>query len=253
MGALTLGGATAITSAGFAAVSLATGAAAMTLEATGGDEKAAGILGWVSLGTGVASALTGLAPAAARGISKAQKFVGRWSKKSAPPTRPPSSKFSVLFEEKLGEHDVTFHNDFLGSGRVAFETHGDRFGNLMSSKGVLRTATHVAKKDIKPMIDAMSPGYPSDKPIILAACWGGRSGAAQQVANVLKRPVIGYRHVIEMWEPSTMTTFRPTYRWGNGFGNAVTQVRTNPFTRLFRHLAGVRGSDLAVSTQYFPR
>ena len=253
MGTLTLGGAMAMTSAGLAAVSLATGVAAMTLEATGGDEKAAGILGRVSLATGIASAVTGLAPAAARGISKAEKFVGRWSKKTAAPTRPHSSEFSVLFEEQLGSHDVAFHKNFLGSGRVAFETHGDPWGNLMSSKGVMRTATHVAKRDIQPLIDAMSPAYPQGRPVVLAACWGGRSGAAQDVANVLKRPVIGYKHTIELFDPASMTTFRPTFKWGGSFGNAVTEVRTNPFVRLFRHMAGVRGSDLAVSAQYFPR
>ncbi|MBN2990929.1 hypothetical protein JWR97_05235 [Pseudomonas cedrina subsp. fulgida] len=79
LAALTTSGALAVTSAALGVVSLASGVSSMILEAAG-NESAASILGWVSIGTGAASVVTALAPAASKGIAKLGQFVGRWQK-----------------------------------------------------------------------------------------------------------------------------------------------------------------------------
>jgi RHS repeat-associated protein len=191
MGALTLGGAVAITSAGFAAVSLATGVAAMTLEATGGDEKAAGILGWVSLGTGVASAVTGLASGiATKAAARASRAPGRGSMRIKGANA--KTKGRIVYEGSPGDEDVVFHDKLWGQDFAGFETHGSPEGQLMNSRGQVASAADVAAFDIKPLLDGMQPAYPPGKPVVLIACYGSESGAAQEIADILRRPVIGY-------------------------------------------------------------
>jgi RHS repeat-associated protein len=249
MGALTVGGGLAIASAGLAAVSLATGVASMTLEATGGDQKAAGILGWISLGTGLASAVTGLAPAAAKAAARASRAAGRLSKSIKGPKQ---AKGKLIFERKLGEHDVYAHDNLYGEGIFAYETHGDPLGRLMNSSGKMQSATKVAKNDILPQLNALAPNYPADKPIILAACWGGRSGAAQKVANVLQRPVIGFKHTILVDAPSRMRRLSVTSTGSLKSTNVITHVRTNPFVLLRMRLQGIPNEAIAGSRYYFP-
>jgi len=251
MGALTLGGAMAITSAGFAAVSLVTGVAAMTLEATGGDEKAAGILGWVSLGTGIASAVTGLgAGIATKAAARASRSGGRWSKKIQQPGK--QRKGQTLFEKSPDDHDVVFHENLLGQNQIAYETHGDPFGRLMNLQGKMKDATTVALRDIGPTIEAMQIPPPANQPIILAACWGGRSGAAQKVANAIRRPVVGFDHIVQTSHPQAMKMLRMTTS-ADRFGNRITTVRANPFVRAFNRAVGIRNRQLARPTYYYPK
>jgi len=199
MGTLTLGGATAITSAGFAAVSLATGVAAMTLEATGGDEKAAGILGWVSLGTGITSAVTGLASGiAAKAAARVSRVPGRGSIRIKGANA--KTKGRILYEDSPGKQDVVFHDKLWGKDFAGFETHGSPEGQLMNSRGQYASAADVATSDIKPLLDGMQPPYPQGKPVVLIACYGSESGAAQEVANILRRPVVGYNgSIVTPW------------------------------------------------------
>lgn len=158
-------------------VSVSTGAAALGIELAGGDQRTANILGWVSLGTGIAAgALTTIGHATAKSAAR-QALKRRDS--------------SILFERNLGQHDVAFHKELWGGQYVGFETHGTPQGYLMNSKGFYDTAANVARTDIAPRL-ANVP----DKPFVLLACQGGSSGAAQEVANVLRRPVVGFPHNI---------------------------------------------------------
>lgn len=59
-GLLTASGALSVTTAALNLLSLGTGVAAMALEAQNKNDKAASILGWISLGSGVTSLLTGI-------------------------------------------------------------------------------------------------------------------------------------------------------------------------------------------------
>jgi RHS repeat-associated protein len=249
MSALTVGGGLAIASAGLAAISLATGVASMTLEATGGDQKAAGILGWISLGTGVASAVTGLAPAAAKAAARASRSAGRWSKNITGPQR---TKGKLIFEETPGDHDVYAHDNLFGRGIFAYETHGWPFGWLMNSSGKMRPATWVAKNDILPQFRAMAPDYPAGKAVMLLACWGGRFGAAQKVANALKRPVIGFKHMINVSDPDVMRTLTPTPSMVLRNSNVITESRFNPFVLLKMRLQGIPNEAIAASKTYYP-
>ncbi|MGF6208780.1 RHS repeat-associated core domain-containing protein [Pseudomonas frederiksbergensis] len=75
--AVTAVGVGTIAGLGLEAASLGTGLAVPALAATG-NEEAASVLGWVSLGTGLAAAVVAIAPAAAQSVSKFGRFVGRW-------------------------------------------------------------------------------------------------------------------------------------------------------------------------------
>jgi hypothetical protein len=217
IGALTAGGALAVASAGLGVVSLATGVAATVLEATGKDEKAASILGWVSLGTGLLGSVGEIAPKAAKGISRLSRMAGRGMKRSQN-TAIKTSRKGLVYEKNPGQHDVWFHPDLYGEGQVAYETHGSPFGNLMDASGKMRSATEVARYDIAPRLAQLNPPLPPDQPITLIACFAGKSGAAQKVANELKRPVFASRRVVSIYRPSFMqsrVTPAPRFPLGN--------------------------------------
>ncbi|WP_256665296.1 RHS repeat domain-containing protein [Pseudomonas sp. SLFW] len=195
--------------------SVGTGAAALGIEMTGGDKRTANILGWVSLGTGIAaSALTAIGHASAR-IAAKQVLQRRDS--------------SILFERRLGSHDVVFHKKLWGDKFMGFETHGTPEGYLMNSKGLYDTAANVAKTDIAPLLVNMDP----NRPFVLLACQGGSSGAAQEVANVLRRPVLGFHENI----------FVGTAKWMKQSANFVTKegVRTPFALQQIPHLKGLTG------------
>jgi len=107
---------------------------------------------------------------------------------------------TVLYEKNPGDHDVVLHENFLGTGVAAFETHGVPFYSvLMNSRGKYRSAREVAETDIRPWLQRIN--YPPGKEMILLACLAGSSGAAQVVATVLRRPVEGFKHRIYVLQP----------------------------------------------------
>ncbi|MFJ3523590.1 RHS repeat domain-containing protein [Pseudomonas sp. NPDC090203] len=166
-------------------VSLGTGVAGLVAEHTGADQNVASVLGWVSLGTGLAAgALSGLSGPVAR-------FTGR---KAAAPT-PSLHRYyltEVLFEHPPGVPQVTFHNRLWGDNLRGLRTHGSGEGYLLNAQGIFEPAANVARREIAPRL----AGYAADRPLVLLACEGGSSGAAQAMANVLRRPVIGYDKAI---------------------------------------------------------
>lgn len=222
LSALTASGAMAIGAATLSAISLGTGIASTALEATNKDSKAASILGWVSMGTGLVG--TGLEMGAARVASaagKTQRLAGRGTTKLSKSGRASGSgnavapspvnnagKFDILYEATPGSNDVVFHENIWGRQIAAFETHGNRWGSLMDSSGKMKSASKVALNDIAPRLNTLN--YPAGKPIILLACSGGKSGAAQKVANTLRRPVQGYQRTIHVDPPSGMGLLRRT-------------------------------------------
>lgn len=177
--------------------SVATGVAGLISQATGADESVGNVLGWVSFGTGLAAgALSGLAGSVAR-------IGGRKPGSPSVPVRRESSA-DVLFEKTRGEHDVTFHKALWGESDLkGFETHGTPEGYLMNAKGIFEPAANVAKREIAPRLAE----YEAHRPLVLLACEGGSSGAAQEIANVLRRPVIGYDEVIYVGGPSHIGSF----------------------------------------------
>lgn len=216
LGALTAGGALAVASAGLGVVSLATGVAATVLEATGKDEKAAGILGWVSLGTGLLSSLGEMAPKAAKSISRLNRMAGRGMKQSQITGLKISRRGSdvwqekgLIYEKSRGVHDVWLHKNFYGQNMVAYETHGKANGYLMNASGVFRPADEVARLDILPRLNKLKKSVLKDDDfIVLVACEAGSSGAAQTVANVIKRPVLSFNKKVLIKPPHKMTKVR---------------------------------------------
>ena len=159
-------------------------------------------------------------------------------------------KCTVLYEKKPGSHDVVFHEDFLGFGLAAFETHGTASGQLMNSRGQYKSAMEVALHDIAPRLQHAN--YPPGMEFILLACEGGSSGAAQKVAKALNRPVEGFDKVISVKHPSLMqlTNFSQSHQ--------QTNIPTHKIG-LWERMKGVKGPfsdsrkiDYATSRTYFP-
>ena len=74
----------------------------------------------------------------------------------------------------------------------------------MNSEGFFDTAANVARTEIAPRL-ANAP----DKPFVLLACEAGSSGAAQEVANVLRRPVIAFQQRIAVGPPDLLKLSAP--------------------------------------------
>lgn len=200
--ALTPSAALVIGAAALDLVSLGTGVAALGMELAGADQNAANVLGWISLGSGLASAglMGGFAGSALRARSRTN---------AGPATKPlyRQGQVDVLFEtSKKGEDtiEVAFHNQLWGDAHLkAFETHGTPDGYLLNAQGVFESAAIVARREIAPRLAS----YAQHRPLVLLACEGGSSGAAQQVANVLRRQVIGFDEVIYIYQPRLMNAF----------------------------------------------
>ncbi|MHC8328983.1 RHS repeat domain-containing protein [Pseudomonas sp. LB1P83] len=169
--------------------SAGTGLAVPVLEATG-NKQAAATLGKISLGTGLAAAVVGLAPAAVQATSKLGRFVGRWQYKlqHAGGSRRLPNGVEMIMESPPPNSapGVAFFDNLYGEGNLMFFSHGDRSGNMLNAAGEVSSAVDVARLDIAPRL----VGYPPEQLLFLRACYAGRSGAAQQVSNTLNRPVV---------------------------------------------------------------
>lgn len=195
LSSLSLGGAMAIGTAAFSVVSMGTGIAASVLEAAGNSEKAAGILGAISMGTGFASMAMGMAPAVVGRLrALAAGRVGRAASALGEPANVTAKRIEYgnhyYFERAKGSADVAFFKGIWDKQAPAFRTHGAITGQLMNQHGVASSAARVARELILPRLKEI--GYEDGKKLILISCWAGRTGAAQTVANVLNRPVQAY-------------------------------------------------------------
>jgi RHS repeat-associated protein len=248
LGTLTTSGMIAIGSASLSVMSLGTSIASMALQSSSCDPRAADMLGWISLGSGLASSALTLAPQAGRLLHRLVSTPLRTS--SASPS-PSPVKFvrgyaDVLYSEGL-ENDVAFHRNVWGQGYTAFETHGSPGGKLMNAQGRMENARQVALREIAPRHQQL--GTPNGQPMVLLACEGGRSGAAQQLADVLRRPVYGYDNVIYVMRAS----FMKSVDTGAAFNIPLQR------TPWWRRLAGTQspsarmpGFEIASGRTYYP-
>lgn len=202
-GIISFNGILAVATATLNSISLGTGVAALALETSGKDEQAASVLGWISLGTGLASSVTSMMTKPTQPMALTRKMAHR--ARTSPVTKPVRKWYAseVLFEKNYLDHDVSWHSNFLGKGYQAFETHGSPFGHLMNSKGKMVDPLEVTLKEIAPRLGDVD----ANVPLFLLACEGGKSGAAQRVADVLRRPVYGYDKVITLYDITTVQRF----------------------------------------------
>jgi hypothetical protein len=217
-------------------VSLGTGVASLVAEISGADQSTVDILGWVSFATGLTGGI--LSGAARKSVSIANR-------------RPTKGLRWEMDAQIISDEGMYFHKK-LWDDYVGFQTHGGADGTLMNSRGIQESAKAVAKREIAPRLK----NVPMDEPLVLIACQGGSSGAAQAVANVLRRPVIGYDEVIYATAPGWMGK-AGTYWTPNGF------TTTTPLQRIphLKHLKGFHGPnyyssgpdyELATFKMYYP-
>lgn len=242
---LTAGSVMILTAATLDVISVATGAASLLMEIAGCDKTTTGVLGWISLGTGVAAgALSGAGQHLARAASR----------KAASPssTLRKQAHAHVMWESGPGGHDVTFYEQLWGTNNLrAFETHGSPRGHLLNANGVFESAGTVAKREIMPRL----VGYENHRPLVLLACEAGSSGAAQQVANVLRRPVIAFDEIIYVGQTGELQWFFHTA--GRHGIDTSLPLQKIPF---LKRLVGARGPgyskgqkfDLATPGVYLP-
>nr|WP_314488140.1 RHS repeat-associated core domain-containing protein [uncultured Pseudomonas sp.] len=254
---LNITAALAVSSAALNVVSLGTGAAALALEASGRDQQAAGVLGWVSLGSGIAGALTGMAPSVIRSAVRLRDASGQAASRAAGfkpynigpggNTRPAS----VLFGTGPRKEDVAFIPSLFGEGNAALVTHGNLLGDLMNTQGLADKAANVARSVLVPRLAEM--GYEPGRKVVLLSCWGGRSGAAQSIANVLGRPVEAYDEMLFIRGVASLQTARsvgPTLQSTN-----VPMYQAPLWSRWFdkAHFADTDKFRLAAPKLYLPR
>ncbi|WP_215796703.1 RHS repeat-associated core domain-containing protein [Paludibacterium yongneupense] len=245
------------------------GIASASLEET--DPQAAAALGWASLATGIIS--LGAGGGAFRQSTRAQgasSLAGesgavRQSKPGGGGTRSGRqagmrTEHQVLFQETPDSHDVAVHYNLFGEGIVAYETHGSPSGELMNRQGQMRPAAEVARTDIVPLLENLSRerGYGYDEPLILIACWGGKSGAAQKVANAIQHPVYGFHRKVAIYSPYFMNMIYDTTKklpsgMDSRYGNLLTHTRKHIPGRLLNAITGKPDTVTAGMTLYLPQ
>lgn len=231
-------------------VSAGTGLAIPVLEATG-NRQAATTLGWISMGTGLAAAVVGIGATANSSIKFWRSVGNRWSRlRNYSATKDIAMSVPKKLYSPPGQPAITFYDDLYGQGIMAYQTHGNPAGQLMDTTGAMRSAAEVAEMDIAPRLASLNRR--ADEPLVLIACYSGRSGAAQEVANTLRRPVIGFPNadsvysrdaslLADVWAPDS---FYPN-------GNLITQDASGPFAWLQRQM-GLSNREPAAMRRYIP-
>ncbi|WP_341962380.1 RHS repeat-associated core domain-containing protein [Pseudomonas sp. RC10] len=170
-------------------VSLTTGVASLALEISGHGGSAAGILGGISLVTGLAGAGIGLKMHSLRNAGAQQRAMDLKTNWSPKPGRLGNSE--VIYQGTSRAVDVGFIETYRGTNQAALLTHGDPFrALLMGPDGKVARAADIARDFIAPRLKALN--YPADETFVLLSCWGGKNGAALEIAKELGRPVKGF-------------------------------------------------------------
>ncbi|WP_158541411.1 MULTISPECIES: RHS repeat-associated core domain-containing protein [unclassified Pseudomonas] len=190
LGALTTGQITALVAATLDIVSLATGVASTALEATGQNGAASGVLGSISLVTGLAGAGAGFKLSSLRRAGSRQRALDvtqGWK----PPKPGRLGNGEVLAQHTSRAVDVGFIDTYHATNRAALLTHGDPLrALLMGADGKVSRAADVARDVIAPRLQTLNET--ADQTFVLLSCWGGSNGSALEIAKVLNRPVQGF-------------------------------------------------------------
>lgn len=168
------------------AVSMSTGLAATILEATN-NKQAAGVLGWVSAGTGAAASVTAVASSAARAVEKVGKFVGRWQFKLQHAGGPVARRLanSAMAFTEGNDWSIGVAEQYLGT-RFLVSTIGTAQGSLAS----VFTGTPVTASQVAGEIAPFLHNNPPTRPVVLVASYAADSTAAQEFANAIRAPVL---------------------------------------------------------------
>ena len=193
----------------------------MTLEETGGDEKVASILGWVSLGTGLASA--GLEMGTSVAARVAAKMVAKAAVRSSLQSADDLADLPRIMGKSLnGEKGIYITNNLYGEGQLAYSTHGATTGRLMSVTGKFADVSEIAD-EIAAEIGLLVPQPAPDAPLTLLACNGALS--AGPLSKHLDRPIIAFHGVVAVAGPKAMEMPRGTWFTTRGinYSNHVTE------------------------------
>jgi len=220
------------------AVSLGTGIAASVLDVMGKDEKAANILGLVSMGTGLVG--TGLEMGAARLTAKAAaskpavRLIGRASRSSSVDDAAewiamgPNDPWTTM----PGNDGSGFVKKLHGSDVPMFRGHGNGQMKVQGLDGSWKNPAALAQ-ELKPYLK----DSPQKHPLVLVSCFGAqdvvRHGQklkpyGHELAKQLNRDVVAFKgkvhipsHIKHMGDPpSNLTNKEP----GQFLGNHV-QIR----------------------------
>ncbi|MDD1967754.1 hypothetical protein NPS29_20725 [Pseudomonas putida] len=194
LGTLTTAQIIALAAATLDIVSLATGIASTVLQATGQSGTASDILGGISLVTGLAGAGAGMKLGALRRAGMRQRSFDL--KQGWMPPKPGRlGNGEVLAQHTSRAVDVGFIETYHATNRAALLTHGDPArALLMGANGNVMRAADVARDVIAPRLQSL--GTAADDTFVLLSCWGGKNGAALEIARELGRPVQGFSNKV---------------------------------------------------------
>ncbi|MDZ3991200.1 RHS repeat domain-containing protein [Pseudomonas sp. Teo4] len=155
----------------------------------------------------------------------------------------------IIRPEQRGVAETAFFKNLYGEGLLAYKTHGNPQGQLLNRLGQWDSASNVARNDIAPFL----VGQPLGKPLMLIACFSGKSGAAQEVATALQRPVTGFPRADTVY---TRHSSLMTERWGPSrdypFGNEVLQDRSGVWPWVQRKVLRMENREIADLHTYQP-
>jgi len=151
-------------------------------------------------------------------------------------------------------HASTLYNNFMGKGILAYQVHSaPSIPYLSSFTGELIPARLVAEHEIIPLLqqaisDRNIYTHP-DTPLLLVACAAGSSGAALEVANVIRRPVAAFLQGI--WSYSGETAEQLAYL-PHSVGNYPVYKTTGKGRKIYNWLRGIPNCIVAPYHIYYP-
>ncbi|MBF8749121.1 RHS repeat-associated core domain-containing protein [Pseudomonas guariconensis] len=155
-------------------------------------------------------------------------------------------------DDSRQEDIVEFIPKYNKEGAPAMVTHGSPDGMLLDYLGEPMEPGKFAREVIKPHLDhAMkNKGTSASEPLFLMACFSGSSGAAQKVANELRRPVIAPRGQVRV---EAFNRVVGDMQQGKGVKNLYSNWRTLPENLKVRLKPGEKGYVDVVMDIRFPQ
>lgn len=168
-----------------------------------GDEETASLLGWISLGTGIASMVTSSIPAVVKGVRYLKPVTGITGR--SPGTPQYIKPMGVKASSRPGRSVYDgFVSDFRGTGEPALVLHGSNkdaglsvYTDLKKIGGTSRGLRAETPSTLNVLTKRhgvdLTRDIPAGKRLHLVSCHAtGPNSMAQDLANYLQRPVVAY-------------------------------------------------------------
>lgn len=165
----------------------------------------------------------------------------------------PSSWAFYTFPDQKDQNLPAFMTNYMGRGIAMYSTHGLRDSPmLMNRAGDMVDAFSVSKNDIIPMFNTATRdgelNLARDTPLLLVSCYAGRTSAALEVAQFIRRPVASYLNEVWAYTDAADEAFiaNPSAKAYPAYGSK------NKFHKLSSWLKGEPNWTIAPYHIYYP-